>query len=94
MMRDRMMRDKFLTEAMGGRWCGGIDGCDIDFSTWEDFGELWEWAQEQEWWADVVRWDFYTDEEGITHGANFIQEGLIHPNHFADAIYEYLKGVE
>jgi hypothetical protein len=62
-----------------------------NFSTPDGFFKLWSWAQKQEWWADVVRWDFFIDEEGITNGANFIQEAMIDPDRFADAVYQFLK---
>ena len=99
-------RDKFLTEAMGEQWhentgevagnnvigftlcsCGkwwGQFGCleNTNFSAWTGFGMLWEWAQEKRWWhkfaADYL--DGYMEFEKY-----------IHPDRFANAIYEHLK---
>lgn len=71
--------------------CHYHDKYNTDFSSWKGFGKLWEWAQQQDWWFDTVRWDFYVDEDGITNGANFIQESLVNPNAFANAVYDYLK---
>ena len=94
-------RDKFLTEAMGECWhqvadpiyslhclsCGEL-AINIDFSTWEGFGKLWEWSQEQDWWPDALMGPLFgwvdIDEETIACS-------VIHPDLFANAIYEYLK---
>ena len=124
------MRDKFLTEAMGGAFAcvleeglelegtlngidptcvmGGndeywgnccyatekgspedceywqmriVDGIAINFSTWQGFGQAWEWAQKQGWWEDF--WIYSNDDNGIID--------FIHPDRFADALYEFLK---
>ena len=63
-------------------------GCDLrehiawrveNFSTWEGFGKLWEWAPKQEWWQDWF-------------GNNYIRIWyFIDPDRFADAVYEFLK---
>lgn len=53
------------------------------FSEWSIFGELWEWAQKQEWWVLFKRWKFGDSMEW--------DEQLINPNRFADAVYAYLK---
>lgn len=56
-----------------------------DFSTWENFGKLWEWSQQQEWWRefsfDVLR-------------APYIFLELINPDNFANAVCEFLKSKE
>ena len=90
------MRDKFLTEAIGECWhsddpdmhtfttrcriCGEA-GETTNFSTWQGFGKLWEWAQNQGWWEDF--WIYSNDDNGIID--------FIHPDRFADALYEFLK---
>lgn len=91
-------RNKFLTEAMGIDECDNCGtmppdycGCNIvgigsgcgphNFSTWTGFGKLWEWAQKQEWFQS-----FY---EAI--GEWEIINNYIHPDRFADAIYQFLK---
>lgn len=92
-------RDKFLTEAIGekpyrrffvstdrqggsGDGYYAKDGVKNDFSTWPGFGKLWEWAHKQGWWhkfaADYL--DGYMKFEKY-----------IHPDRFANAIYEHLK---
>jgi hypothetical protein len=55
----------------------------INFSTWQSFGKLWEWAQRQEWWFSFWQKDF---------GIAIVQPDLIHPDRFSNAIYEFLKG--
>jgi len=88
-------RDKFLTQAMGYRFIEVIPGFEISlerfpefgketFSEWEWFGLLWEWAQKQEWWINALElWD-------CSHGY-MISFRLIHPDRFADALYQFLK---
>ena len=52
-----------------------------NFSIWEGFGKLWEWAQKQEWW------------EGYLADAipKYIAVCYVNPDRFADAVYEYLS---
>jgi hypothetical protein len=57
----------------------------IDFSTWTNFGKLWEWAQGQEWWSWFVHEYIFDSMEG------FQDLSLIHPDRFADALYQFLK---
>ena len=91
-------RDKFLTEAMGECWherrfpnqcscgkklhSGAIITGNNDFSTWDCFGKLWNWSHKQEWWA-LFR-------------INYVEviDSYIHPDRFADAVYEFLKESE
>lgn len=95
--------DKFLAEAMGECWhketisrepypfdveecvtCGAI-GTELkrmQFSTWEGFGKLWEWAQRQPWWEE-----FYWQNSAEWRCK------IVHPDRFAEAIYEFLKGI-
>lgn len=77
-------RDKFLTEAMVERW-------NNDFSTWQSFGKLWEWAQEQEWWVTFTD-DYYGPRRPDRNVSLFFDVNyIIHPNNFANAVYDYLK---
>lgn len=88
-MSDTTERDNFLIKVMGE--CGKcLDACPVsctDFSTWEWFGKLWEWAQKQEWFGTFCK----------TH-SNCIDKDNMHllclyidPNRFADAVYLFLK---
>jgi hypothetical protein len=86
-----MTRDEFLTEKMGECWhkyregscmkCHATDGIfhnqQNNFSTWEGFGKLWAWARGQDWWEDMQL-------------GGYIEDKLIHPNRFANAIANYL----
>lgn len=55
----------------------------MDFSTWQGFGKLWEWAKEQDWWIE------------FTGGACVISRGfvedMVDPDWFAKAVYDLLK---
>lgn len=57
-----------------------------DFSTWKGFGKLWEWAQEQKWWADFVSEKMQTKVE-----LQLNTYSIINPDVFADAVYEFMK---
>jgi len=63
----------------------------FDFSTWEGFGKLWEWAIEQDWWGKFVA--KYTPSSFIPMtGWGFVQlQNMINPDRFTDAVYKYLK---
>ena len=95
----KLMRDKFLTEAMELCWhdlvkvgkyqmacfkCGKAKqfALNPDFSTWQDFGQLWGWAIKQDW---FVIFQYYY---------GYVPKGLINPDKFADALYEYLKEIK
>ena len=55
-----------------------------DFSTWEGFGKLFEWAKEQRWWIDFI----LQQNPGVT---NFCE--LLTPEKFATKLYNFLKEV-
>ncbi|MFH1897053.1 MAG: hypothetical protein ABH886_02255 [Candidatus Desantisbacteria bacterium] len=95
-------RDKFLTEQRGECWhewsdpysnvcdkCNNItmDRENDDFSTWEGFGVLWEWAKKQEWWGD----EFQKCSSDMENPITYIYEDLINPDRFADAVYKFLN---
>ncbi len=91
-------RDKFLTEAMGECWLEksffieGEENCpkclkgheNINFFTWEGFGNLWEWAQKQKWWEQYC----FLHDPLTTCGC---WELLVQPDRFANSVYEFLK---
>lgn len=50
-----------------------------DFFTWQGFGKLWEWAENELWWCR-----FLNSLDGpLSH--------YINPTNFANAIHEFLK---
>lgn len=53
----------------------------INFSTWNGFGLLFEYCKKQSYWEDFV--DLHDD--------NSYDFDLINPNEFANAVYNYLK---
>lgn len=95
---------KFLTEAMGEKWVdpyfedytdygkGRTNLRIIDknrtFTTWADFGAVWEWAQKQEWWPDLWRSILYS------YSAGFNLKGIewtIDPLRFPQLVVDFLK---
>jgi hypothetical protein len=60
----------------------------INFSSWEGFGELFEFCQKQEWYSQL-------EEDVIYHGADscggWFDITYINPDKFADTVYEFLK---
>ena len=96
-------RDKYITEAMGEFYhtpsnIPTICVCGMsyyqndhltDFSTWEGFGKLWEWSQEQGWWESFVFCNWRTSLS--LH--EYIGE-WVNPDGFADAVYDFLKEVK
>lgn len=68
----------------------------LDLSTWQGFGKLWEWAQQQEWWDKFLfeqESSYLSDSLGYpeTYAMRWMGENLVNPDRFADAVYEYLK---
>jgi hypothetical protein len=55
----------------------GFKKSDInDFSAWEGFGKLWEFAIKQDWWQGFL---------------NKQTTEIINPDRFSNAVYEFLK---
>lgn len=71
----------------GLRWPEEDSPPNTDFSTWEGFGKLWEWSQQQKWWAGFLN----SDECGNDYVINTF---YINPDKFANVVYEYLKSKE
>ena len=62
-----------------------------DFSTWEGFGKLWEWAIKQEWWMKFEAANFYGPPGCWECGMGDTKLDCINPNNLADEIYNFLK---
>ena len=63
-----------------------------DFSTWEGFGKLWEWAQKQDWWCEFFVYHVQnpkrdTEDETALH----TWTKNINPTRFANVVYEFLQ---
>ena len=86
--------NRFLTKAMNSpqvlpweNWAP-----DIDFSTWESFGLLWDWAIEQDWWEIFLTEHLFNLRELSKHlTLRTIPHRYINPERFAKAVYEYLN---
>ena len=57
----------------------------IDFSSWDGFGILWEWANKQKWWVTFLGSDLLSSNPFIVR-----LDKIINPTKFAKAIAEYL----
>lgn len=91
-------RDKFLYKQMGieATYLLGDYRTQLDqkarkmngFSSWLEFGLLWEWSKKQNWWLNYVSMTCidYDSFETLTN-----LETLINPDKFANSIYEFLK---
>ena len=83
--------NKFLTEATGECCPKFFETYGyhkyVDFSTWEGFGKLWEWASDQGWWDT-----FLTDNGRYNDNFEmFINENFVNPEQFAKAVAHYLQ---
>jgi hypothetical protein len=83
---DLMERDLFLNNIGGKPWRN------YNFSTWQGFGFLWGWSQGQGWWEDFL---YYMEDGYLRCNCPTIMLWLapnfIHPDLFADAVYQFLK---
>jgi hypothetical protein len=99
-------RDKFLTEYFGECWhewkerASGLfieEDCakcnehkdfktvhEHNFSTPDGFFWLWNKCQEQEWWSAFKK-------SQAIGGSYTFDEDLVHPDRFADTLYQFLK---
>lgn len=59
----------------------------MNFSTWKDFGNLYEWARKQSWWNQFAGNNLGTWSQNGK--VVFIQENFIQPDKFSDALYEW-----
>jgi len=59
-----------------------------DFSTWQGFGKLWEWAIKQKWWDKFLSECYIQHNQGYT--MSFL-EPLINPDYFANTLYKFLR---
>ncbi len=79
--------NKFLTLELGEPWFDDAKFHQrLDFSSWQVFGRLWEYATKQEWWL-IFLTRYMRD---IPLGKGWLKD-LINPDRFADAIYQFLK---
>ena len=94
-------RDRFLTEAMGNHWfttpnsnLAEVYHLNDDFSTWQNFGKLWEFARKQDWFDDfLIDRGFFRLEAKMPNKGGFTLMHLhwVNPDRFANAICEFLK---
>lgn len=64
------------------------DKVNFNFSSWEGFGKLWEWAQTKYWFKEIP---FNFDDNRYHDCYMLFPVEFINPNEFANAIYSYLK---
>ena len=65
----------------------------LDLTTWEGFGKLWEACQTQEWWLSD---DFFAslDDEILLRQRKVDMNIFINPTRFRDAVYNYFQEAE
>ncbi len=66
--------------------CGAHPACHLqspNFSTWEGFGKLWEWAIDQKWWPE------FEAHQGLPK--HWVPKKLIKPEFFAEAVADFLQ---
>ena len=76
-----------VVNAVGGCLCSKCNRWENennDFSTWNGFGKLWEWAIKEDWWF------VFLESTGRFMQREFIRIEFIDPEIFADAVYEFL----
>lgn len=88
MNEEKRQMNIFLTRKLG------YTNIILSFNSWESFGILWNWSNEQDWYEDFLY-------ERIKVSKNYVNDilkyqisritGMIDPEHYAIAIYEYLK---
>lgn len=60
-----------------------------NFSTWQGFGGLWEWAIKQEWW---YKFSIKINEYDVpVNSCKVIGWNFINPEKFSDALYKFLN---
>lgn len=79
---------KFLTEAMGRGWNEKSPCKNRTFTTWDDFGAVWEWAKKQEWWGDL---NSLWEVSGWSYKPGFVHEDIIDPIRFPEMVVDFLK---
>ena len=77
-------RNKYLTDKMN------LTAMPFNFSTWQCFGILWEWCQKQVWWATFRNRMYCGWSTHNTGRPDELCYALIHPDPFADAVYQFL----
>ncbi len=75
--------------------CGKCDSLFInnDFSTGNGFIKLWDAAKEKDWWNDFL-WLANHGLGAARYNVSHIPVNTIHPDRFADAVYEFLKEID
>lgn len=69
-----------------------------DFTTWDDFGMLWNYSTKQKWWNDFLIYSkvAYEDNEQserfIRYTSGIIK--IVNPDLFADKLYDFLKDIK
>ena len=68
-----------------------VESLNPNFSTWEGFGKLWEFAIKQEWWKSFIYYFNNFSDRVPAEYCEWILFERINPDCFANAVYEFLK---
>lgn len=66
-----------------------LENYKYNFSTWEGFGKLWEWATEQEGFMSLFEDHMYGRDKEHKPSV-YILKSFFNPDKFADTIYKFL----
>ncbi len=84
---------KFLTEQMGECWHNRLTSTKYctnrTFTTWTDFGAVWEWAKGQKWWSLFLMTEGFFPQDGHEDGS-WLNE-TIDPLSFPQLVVNFLK---
>lgn len=87
---EREKRERFLLSELKPNYVWNVWR---DISAWDRFGIIWEEAQKKEWWVDFVEdrlGSVCYASDGETPLEFLIEARHINPDHFSDALAEFL----
>jgi hypothetical protein len=96
--QDAPSPDCIFSECVDGLYCYQSNS-DHNFSSWQGFGKLWEWVvskttdgEEYEEFIERLWFNLQSTTLSLGCDVKVIPRKFIHPDRFADAVYEFLSG--
>lgn len=83
-------RSHGCSDAIRCNKCGGDFYQNLDFSTWDSFGKLYEWSIMQTWWYDFFWNKLHNINPSYGRDFNYFN---IKPDRFANLLYDYLRNI-
>lgn len=72
------------------RKCSTLLGCWVDYSSWDIFGEIWEWAFNKTWWEWFMAWWLFECTAEPWEVEHYGYQ-LIRPTVFIPALAEFMR---